>query len=145
MTRHSWEVWGRELVADFGTVPLTSMTAIIFGRSLSRSEYNALTRAARRMAARGEIGLVRVLDPDLTGRPNRCLVAVRADLIGKLQDQGIPVGASVPRGTDAPSSASRQVPGSVRWIAKLTGVSKTTVWRWTRDHAETGNDGRGQP
>jgi hypothetical protein len=115
-TRRSWETWIDAMLADRPLVPLTALAAAVMGRPLTRSEYNSLTRAAHRMAARGRIGLVRAFGEDSTGRMNVQLLAVRAEYVERLRADGVAVkgaagprcdDASVPNGTVSPCSPSQ--------------------------------------
>lgn len=100
------------VVADVGAEAL--------GRPLTRSEYNALLRAAHQLARVGQIALTRALMTDATGRENWVLLASWP--FARPRDWGTPVG----------TDTTRTLRGSYRDLAARSGQARMTVWRTLR-------------
>jgi endonuclease YncB( thermonuclease family) len=103
--------------------PLLDTAYMMLGRPLSRSEYTALHRAAKRLEAEGRCITVLVWDKDGLGR-RLCTCIGRAGFA--LPDGILVKSLSVERVTKGTASTYK---GSLRWIAKETRMSRMSIWR----------------
>ena len=139
MNSGRWQQWLLGQLAGSPLVIVSEAAVQCAGGSLTRSEYNALLRAARTLARRGEVGLMRAASEDCRGQSNVRLVAVRPEAVEQLRCEGANVVCG-PNGTVTPQG--RRLRGSMRAVGELVGVSKSTVQRVAaRAAAGNGNAG----